>query len=73
VSGIELVFTNGSSTRITKTDSAGAYSIEVPAGTWRVSTASFARIISGPQTLVVSAGASIVADYRVDIGIRAAA
>jgi hypothetical protein len=30
------------------------------------------RIISGPQTLIVSAGASIVANYLVDIGIKAA-
>jgi hypothetical protein len=73
IPGIELVFANGNTTLRTKTDSAGAYSIELPVGTWKVSTANFVRLISGPQNLVVSAGASIVADYIVDIGIRAAA
>jgi hypothetical protein len=73
IPGLELVFSNGSSSLITKTDSDGAYSIELPAGTWKVSTPSFARLISGPQTLVVSDGAAIVADYVVDSGIRAAA
>lgn len=73
IPGLELVFSNGSSSLITKTDSDGAYSIELPVGTWKVTTASFVRLISGPQTLVVSDGAAIVADYVVDSGIRAAA
>ena len=70
--GLELVFTNGGASLTAKTDSAGDYSIELPSGTWTVDTASFARIITGPRTLSVSAGASIVADYVVDTGIRAA-
>ena len=72
VPGLELVFTNGSTSLSTGTDSGGSYSIELPSGTWTVGTKSFVRIVSGPQTLVVSAGASIIANYIVDIGIRAA-
>jgi hypothetical protein len=72
IPSLELVFTKGDTSQTTKTDSRGNYSIELPAGTWRVNAKSFMRIISGPQTLVVTAGASIVADYIVDTGIRAA-
>ena len=73
IPGLALVFTDGNTSFIAKTDPDGAYSIELPAGTWKVSTPSFVRLISGPQTLVVSDGAAIVADYVVDSGIRAAA
>jgi len=73
IPGFELVFTSGSSRLITKTDSAGAFSIDIPAGTWHVSVGNFGRIVDGPQTISVSEGASIVADYVVDTGIRAAA
>jgi hypothetical protein len=73
IPGVELVFTNGDTSLSAKTDSAGAYSIELPSRTWTVSTRGIMRIISGPQTLAVSAGASIVANYVVDTGIRAAA
>jgi hypothetical protein len=71
--GFELTFTKGNASFIAKTGSAGAYSIQLPVGTWSVSTLNIARIVSGPQTLEVTAGASIVADYTVDTGIRAAA
>jgi hypothetical protein len=71
--GFELAFTSGGSTLVTKADASGAYSIELPVGTWRVSAGNFGRIVEGPQTLVVNAGASIQADYFVDTGIRAAA
>lgn len=71
--GLELVFTDGSTSRFAKTDNSGAYSIDLPAGTWHVSTASFARIVSGPQKLVVNAGTSIEADFVIDNGMRAAA
>ena len=73
VGGFELSFTNGGTSRLTKTDSTGAYSIGVPVGTWKVSAASFGRITDGPQTVDVSSGASIEADYVIDTGIRAAA
>jgi hypothetical protein len=73
VVGLGLIFTQGNTSFVAKTDSAGAYSINLPVGTWTVTTASIARIISGPQTLEVKAGSSIVADFIVDTGIRAAA
>ena len=73
LSGFELSFTNGGTNRIAKTDASGGYSIDLPAGTWKVSAASFGRITDGPQTVDVSLGASIQADYVVDTGIRAAA
>ena len=71
--GIALVFTNGTTTLVAKTDSAGAYTIDLPVGTWGVGTANFGRIVDGPQTVVVTNGGSIEADYVVDTGIRAAA
>jgi hypothetical protein len=73
IPGLQLFFSNGSTTFATKTDSRGFYSIDLPSGTWSVSTRSIMRIISGPQTLVVKAGDTIVADYLVDTGIRTAA
>ena len=71
--GLGLIFTKGNTSFVAKTDSAGAYSINLPVGTWSVATATIARIISGPQTLEVQSGMSIVADFIVDTGIRAAA
>lgn len=71
VADLRLTFTNGSHRRVAKTDSAGAYSIDLPAGTWDVSTVT--RFVSGPETVAVIAGTSIVADYTVDNGMRAAA
>lgn len=71
--GLGIVFTKGNTSFVAKTDSDGAYSINLPIGTWSVTPASIARIISGPQTLEVKAGESIVADFIVDTGIRAAA
>ena len=73
ITGIQLFFSSGSTTFATKTDSSGFYSIDLQAGTWSVSTRSIMRIIGGPQTLVVKAGDTIVADYLVDTGIRTAA
>lgn len=73
VPGFELNFTNGGISRIAKTDSSGGYSIDLPVGSWKVSAASFGRITDGPQTVDVSVGTSIEADYVIDPGIRAAA
>jgi hypothetical protein len=73
MTGFELTFTKDGTSRVAKTDSAGAYSIDLPAGTWQVSAANYARIIDGPQTVAVSSGASIAADYVIDTGMRAAA
>jgi hypothetical protein len=73
IPAIQLFFSNGSTTFATKTDPNGFYSIDLPAGTWSVGTRNIMRIISGPQTLVVRPGDTIVADYLVDTGIRTTA
>jgi hypothetical protein len=65
VPGLELDFTNGNTTEITTTDSSGNYSIELAAGSWRVSTKNYMQIVSGPTTVTMTAGASIVANYTV--------
>jgi hypothetical protein len=65
VPGLELDFTNGSTTEITTTDSSGNYSIELPVGSWNVSTKNYMQIVSGPTTVTITAGANIVANYTV--------
>jgi hypothetical protein len=65
VPGLELDFTNGNTTEITTTDSSGNYSIELAAGSWHVSTKNYMQIVSGPTTVTMTAGASIVANYTV--------
>ena len=70
VAGFELTFTNGATTTIATTDSTGSYSIELATGTWTVSTNNKMRIVSGPTTLTITAGASIVANYVVESMIR---
>lgn len=68
--GLELVLTNGATTTITTTDSTGNYSIELGVGTWTVGTNNKMRIVSGPTTLTITAGASIIANYVVESMIR---
>jgi len=70
VGGLEIDFTANGTTVGTKTGSNGAYSVELAAGTWKVSLGSSLRIISGPRTVTVEAGSNVVADYLVDSGIR---
>jgi len=69
--GLQIVFTNGSSVVTTSVDANASYSIDLAAGTWKVSFKGIARIISGPATVTVPAGGSVVANYQVDSGIRA--
>jgi hypothetical protein len=69
--GLEIVFTNGSDTFYTTIGQDAHYSIDLPAGTWKVTFKGIARIISGPNPINVPAGGSIEADYQVDSGIRA--
>jgi hypothetical protein len=70
VSGIEINFSNGSTTSRTVTDSKGSYSIELNSGAWKVAFKGVMRLISGPPTVTVSSGARVVANYVVDSGIR---
>ena len=55
-----------------KTGSDGRYKIDLPAGTYKVSVKNYMRFISGPPTVTVKAGATVVADYVLDSGIRTA-
>jgi hypothetical protein len=71
VPNLEVVFTSSSGQVATaKTDSSGDYSVELAPGTWTVTLKSYMRVISGPKSVTVQAGGSVVAHYLVDSGIR---
>jgi type 1 fimbria pilin len=70
VPDLEIDFSGQAGTVTTRTDARGSYSIELAAGTWKVRFPGYARIISGPAAVTVSAGATVVANYVVDSGIR---
>ena len=70
IPGLEIDFTSGNTTKAAVTDSTGHYAIELSAGTWKVGMKSYMRIISGPRTVTVTAGSTLIADYVVDAGIR---
>ena len=70
VPGLEIDYTNGDSSRHAVTDSSGAYSVELPAGTWKVRMKTFMRIVSGPAVITVAAGSTVKASYVLDTGIR---
>ncbi len=70
VPGLEIDYTNGASTSRAETDSTGAYSTDLGAGTWKVTMKTYMRIISGPTTVTVTAGSHVVANYILDTGIR---
>lgn len=69
VPGVEIDFTNGGQSFVTKTGPDGTYNAGLPSGTWTVKLKS-ERMISGPSSVTVKADATIVADYVVDSGIR---
>jgi hypothetical protein len=69
--GIVMVFTSQRGTvTSTKTGSDGRYTIELPAGDYKVSGQNYMRMISGPPIITVRAGSTVVADYVFDSGIR---
>jgi len=70
VPGLEIDFSGNGASVSTRTGSGGDYSIELAAGTWKVTLRSYERIISGPPAVTVTAGANVVADYVIDSGIR---
>ena len=70
--GIEIIFTSDGRVTSARTNAEGSYAIDLVAGTYKVSVAKYMRIISGPSTVTVKAGATVVADYVVDSGIRTA-
>jgi hypothetical protein len=52
------------------TDSGGAYLVSLAPGTYQVKLKTYMRVISGPLTLAVAPGSSVVASYILDSGIR---
>ena len=70
VTEVEVDFSDGGRRAAAVTDTQGAYSIELPAGTWKVTLKTYMRIVSGPTVVTVAAGSHVVADYVLDTGIR---
>ena len=71
VAKLELDYTSGGSvTASVVTNSAGYYSIDLEPGSYQVNLKTYLRLISGPLTVSVSNGSSLVANYLLDSGIR---
>jgi hypothetical protein len=70
IAGVEIDYSDGRNSGTAVTDSMGAYSIDLAAGTWKVTLKTYMRIITGPTVVTVAAGSHIVADYVLDTGIR---
>lgn len=70
VAGAEIDFSGNEATISTRTDSQGAYSVELADGIWKVSLKTYMRVISGPSTVTVKTSDRVVADYVVDSGLR---
>jgi hypothetical protein len=69
--GLVIDFTSDRGTvSSTKTGSDSRYTIELRAGAYKVSVQNYMRVISGPPVVTVKAGATVVADYVLDSGIR---
>jgi hypothetical protein len=69
--GLEIDFASDEGTIFSaKTGSDSRYKIELPAGAYKVSVKNYMRVISGPPVVNVKAGATVVADYVLDSGIR---
>jgi hypothetical protein len=71
VGGAEIDFSGNGATVSSRTDSQGAYSVELAEGTWKVSLKTYLRVINGPSTVTVTANAHVVADFVVASGIVA--
>jgi hypothetical protein len=52
------------------TDANGMYAVTLKPGAYDVRMKTYMRVLSGPLTLTVSAGSSVVANYILDSGIR---
>jgi hypothetical protein len=70
VSSLEIDFAGGGSNFSVLTDSGGSYTIELPTATYKVTVKPPMRILSGPTSVDVHDGTTIVANYVVDSGIR---
>ena len=72
VANSDVVFTSEASHDVvtTRTDSSGNYSVQLVGGKWDVAFKGVMRIISGPTSVTVEPGKTLVANYLVDSGIR---
>ncbi len=67
---VEIDFTAGSGRPVRAiTDAAGVYVVQLQPGRYNVSM-SVLRVMSGPKSVTVAAGATVTADYVFDSGIR---
>ena len=70
VPGLLIEFRSGAgAVQSTKTDSGGSYTVQLDPGTWTVSIKGM-RVLNGPPSVTVTAGARVLANYSVDSGIR---
>jgi hypothetical protein len=67
---VEVDFVDGSTTVAATTDSKGQFAIDLVAGTYKVTFKAPMRILQGPNPVDVQAGATLVADYILDSGMR---
>ena len=68
---LEIDYMQGASiVRRTVTNEKGTYAVDLPAGDYTVKLNTYMRIVSGPTKLSVDPGASKVADYVLDNGMR---
>jgi hypothetical protein len=70
VASLTILFSNGKVSVAAVTDSNGGYTVRLAPGTWKVAMKNYMRIISGPTTIALSAGSTVVANYVLDSGIR---
>ena len=73
VSGLAIIFTSDATgeQKTATTDTSGNYALELAAGSWSVSfKGGIMRVISGPKSITVEAGKTVVANYLMDSGIR---
>jgi len=62
---------DGQVAAVTVTDSGGSYLVSLAPGTYQVRMKTYMRVTSGPLTIAVAPGSSLVANYLLDSGIRA--
>lgn len=72
VTNAEITFTSEATPDAvtTRTDSSGNYSVQLAGGKWDVSFKGVMRLMSGPKSVAVQPGKTVIANFLVDSGIR---
>ena len=70
VANLTILFSSPDASEQAVTNSVGAYSVDLAAGSWKVAFKTYMRRISGPVAVTVTAGSTTIADYVFDNGIR---